>query len=223
MIRRPPRSTLFPYTTLFRSVLPLPWKCGANPVVKSRWHDPYRLRGFGFFPQNHQHLGTLALPRSTEPLDFVDCHGIQKEMIHQGSYIARLLPDNLRGGVLEDARPMLAWLELRADEIFDSLADPPHARISFACRAEQLHDFGRQRWRIEQGPAFIENRDAWQSSLTRCARGHGVGDEHAHRSFESRVRAQTLHIEEEPVAIKPHGGLCVEQPGVDAFLTCPRS
>src|SRR5260370_41135307 len=118
---------------------------------------------------------------------------------------------------------MLAWLELRADEIFDSLADPPHARISFACRAEQLHDFGRQRWRIEQGPAFIENRDAWQSSLTRCARGHGVGDEHAHRSFESRGRAQTLHIEEEPVAIKPHGGLYVEQPGVDPFLTCPCS
>src|SRR5258707_12575692 len=27
MIRRPPRSTLFPYTTLFRSILPL-----ANPV-----------------------------------------------------------------------------------------------------------------------------------------------------------------------------------------------
>src|SRR5260370_40626901 len=114
---------------------------------------------------------------------------------------------------------MLAWLELRADEIFDSLADPPHARISFACRAEQLHDFGRQRWRIEQGPAFIENRDAWQSSLTRCARGHGVGDEHAHRSFESRGRAQTLQMEEEPVAIKPHRRLCGEQPGVDAYLT----
>src|SRR2546425_9263194 len=25
MIRRPPRSTLFPYTTLFRSVLPIEW------------------------------------------------------------------------------------------------------------------------------------------------------------------------------------------------------
>src|SRR5260370_340655 len=100
------------------------------------------------------------------------------------------------------------------------------APVEMCCKSsspEQLHDSGRQRGRIEQGPAFIENRDAWQSSLTRCARGHGVGDEHAHRSFESRVRAQTLHIEEEPVAIKPHGGLCVEQPGVDAFLTCPRS
>src|ERR1039458_10746926 len=26
MIRRPPRSTLFPYTTLFRSTRPIPWK-----------------------------------------------------------------------------------------------------------------------------------------------------------------------------------------------------
>src|SRR3712207_8325869 len=26
MIRRPPRSTLFPYTTLFRSLLSIPWK-----------------------------------------------------------------------------------------------------------------------------------------------------------------------------------------------------
>src|SRR5258708_14974565 len=30
MIRRPPRSTLFPYTTLFRSVFPQRRECGAN-------------------------------------------------------------------------------------------------------------------------------------------------------------------------------------------------
>src|SRR2546430_5950261 len=28
MIRRPPRSTLFPYTTLFRSVIRPKWQCG---------------------------------------------------------------------------------------------------------------------------------------------------------------------------------------------------
>src|SRR2546425_3414588 len=33
MIRRPPRSTLFPYTTLFRSKLILLW--GANPIVSN--------------------------------------------------------------------------------------------------------------------------------------------------------------------------------------------
>src|SRR5439155_23609258 len=30
MIRRPPRSTLFPYTTLFRSILPLQFTAGEN-------------------------------------------------------------------------------------------------------------------------------------------------------------------------------------------------
>src|SRR5437660_5114941 len=35
MIRRPPRSTLFPYTTLFRSLAPPPpgsWAAGENPA-----------------------------------------------------------------------------------------------------------------------------------------------------------------------------------------------
>src|SRR3712207_8891559 len=43
MIRRPPRSTLFPYTTLFRSVLTFEFKAGVNaylasaaPAVKTR-------------------------------------------------------------------------------------------------------------------------------------------------------------------------------------------
>src|SRR3712207_7002693 len=41
MIRRPPRSTLFPYTTLFRSREqrgPAPWRCG---------HEPARAGGAG--------------------------------------------------------------------------------------------------------------------------------------------------------------------------------
>src|SRR2546430_6852470 len=38
MIRRPPRSTLFPYTTLFRSLLPL-WRHvqDKSPATRSRW------------------------------------------------------------------------------------------------------------------------------------------------------------------------------------------
>src|SRR2546430_11239620 len=34
MIRRPPRSTLFPYTTLFRSMHPSTWGTGANVEAK---------------------------------------------------------------------------------------------------------------------------------------------------------------------------------------------
>src|SRR5256884_9904114 len=45
MIRRPPRSTLFPYTTLFRSTLPLPIECVVRGYVSgSGWKD-YRTTG----------------------------------------------------------------------------------------------------------------------------------------------------------------------------------
>src|SRR2546422_8048955 len=40
MIRRPPRSTLFPYTTLFRSWDPVATKCAARPSVR-RDSSPY--------------------------------------------------------------------------------------------------------------------------------------------------------------------------------------
>src|SRR3712207_6977413 len=42
MIRRPPRSTLFPYTTLFRSPLTYPaaGEQGASLTVRGRFEDP---------------------------------------------------------------------------------------------------------------------------------------------------------------------------------------
>src|SRR2546428_7007506 len=42
MIRRPPRSTLFPYTTLFRSHLPRQGELGlaGTGVLECRAHDP---------------------------------------------------------------------------------------------------------------------------------------------------------------------------------------
>src|SRR5229473_7634146 len=39
MIRRPPRSTLFPYTTLFRSTSP-------RRVQAAVWHHSHRLHGY---------------------------------------------------------------------------------------------------------------------------------------------------------------------------------
>src|SRR2546422_8554206 len=48
MIRRPPRSTLFPYTTLFRSLKRLEWSgdrivwrlgTGSTPNFRPEWHD----------------------------------------------------------------------------------------------------------------------------------------------------------------------------------------
>src|SRR3712207_8383539 len=52
MIRRPPRSTLFPYTTLFRSGRPFP--------VAVLWKPE---QGWEFIPKalRHLHIGTLSL------------------------------------------------------------------------------------------------------------------------------------------------------------------
>src|SRR5256886_16500033 len=37
MIRRPPRSTLFPYTTLFRSKTRCTWCSSSSPISSRRW------------------------------------------------------------------------------------------------------------------------------------------------------------------------------------------
>src|SRR5438445_10109082 len=50
MIRRPPRSTLFPYTTLFRSVI--------GKAGKSRWRGVRpAVRGMSMNPFDHPHGG----------------------------------------------------------------------------------------------------------------------------------------------------------------------
>src|SRR2546429_2447607 len=45
MIRRPPRSTLFPYTTLFRSLLLSPRSAGAAPRERHRERDDHEQGG----------------------------------------------------------------------------------------------------------------------------------------------------------------------------------
>src|SRR2546430_6547630 len=77
MIRRPPRSTLFPYTTLFRSLLG-----GGQRQVD----DPARLcyqRWVGLFsPPVHPHGVPSAVPRSEEHTS---------ELQSQSNLVCRLL------------------------------------------------------------------------------------------------------------------------------------
>src|SRR5438876_7677198 len=61
MIRRPPRSTLFPYTTLFRSLLAL--DLGA---VISASHNPPEYNGVKFFDREGRKLTDEAEERSEE-------------------------------------------------------------------------------------------------------------------------------------------------------------
>src|SRR2546430_16884831 len=58
MIRRPPRSTLFPYTTLFRSTVTLRVKAGPGAV-------PFIGQGFGLIEEVARRARVSGAPRYT--------------------------------------------------------------------------------------------------------------------------------------------------------------
>src|SRR3989441_9795297 len=72
MIRRPPRSTLFPYTTLFRSVSDLLVASGTDRLLTMDLHAP-QIQGFFSIPVDHlfaapvlvEHFQKLNLPNLT--------------------------------------------------------------------------------------------------------------------------------------------------------------
>src|SRR5260370_2833934 len=65
MIRRPPRSTLFPYTTLFRSFqhIFLPWLRLVAPMSTSNWYKIWshlhRKKRPDFIPRSEEHTSEL--------------------------------------------------------------------------------------------------------------------------------------------------------------------
>src|SRR5260370_29192066 len=67
MIRRPPRSTLFPYTTLFRSPLGIPVlldRCHQQRVRNARepeWEARFERRSYGFRPGRGCHDAIAAI------------------------------------------------------------------------------------------------------------------------------------------------------------------
>src|SRR2546429_6939585 len=65
MIRRPPRSTLFPYTTLFRSVRPAVM---GRPVARQGWFEPLFVRRWGrrSSVRERYRLGNASDQRSEE-------------------------------------------------------------------------------------------------------------------------------------------------------------
>src|SRR3712207_8614028 len=73
MIRRPPRSTLFPYTTLFRSEMEEGnssiRKCGQG-LAKKSWHNPdLEIRKFLAYQRSFQLLPDLVLDRKSTRLN----------------------------------------------------------------------------------------------------------------------------------------------------------
>src|SRR2546422_6932617 len=68
MIRRPPRSTLFPYTTLFRSTLLFFGRSAAAPLDGKSWvADPAHSRLIAFDPQL-QVVNRITSPRLSVPM-----------------------------------------------------------------------------------------------------------------------------------------------------------
>src|SRR3712207_6966202 len=77
MIRRPPRSTLFPYTTLFRSGLDRRWRretadavvrpgdrvldacCGTGDLALAAEREGGRVTGLDFSPRSEEHTSEL--------------------------------------------------------------------------------------------------------------------------------------------------------------------
>src|SRR5256885_8432641 len=65
MIRRPPRSTLFPYTTLFRSPDPgsrVPGPVGKRVVPAGAHHAPHRFERLRVDRRSEEHTSELQSP-----------------------------------------------------------------------------------------------------------------------------------------------------------------
>src|SRR5690348_18215491 len=75
MIRRPPRSTLFPYTTLFRSALSSSLHTAL--VRKQRRETEYWTEAV--VPIHSLFLATISLPSSCHMLRIACCHHVRSE------------------------------------------------------------------------------------------------------------------------------------------------
>src|SRR2546430_5622218 len=90
MIRRPPRSTLFPYTTLFRSVLAT--RSGAAARIKARALRLNRLHGLSPFASEERDRKSTRLNSSHSQISYaVFCLKKKKKQDLQPVYHATAL------------------------------------------------------------------------------------------------------------------------------------
>src|SRR3712207_8574340 len=94
MIRRPPRSTLFPYTTLFRSSEDAAVEAGVSPAVGARW-----FRRAGGMPPSH--LAPSSKPLSGRYLSFAERSEEHTSELQSRQYlVCRLLLEKKNGPLL---------------------------------------------------------------------------------------------------------------------------
>src|SRR5256884_10015667 len=101
MIRRPPRSTLFPYTTLFRSR-----ERALHELPVHRHVDAEHAQRQLALAEGAEEGMTLGVPALADREDIVDDHGrlpecLQREAVEPGDVAARDLEPVVRARVLE--------------------------------------------------------------------------------------------------------------------------
>src|SRR2546427_5098218 len=93
MIRRPPRSTLFPYTTLFRSLEPFA-RSSSPSHSERRDGRKEQAVGNGFLPIDEAHpvvhreeSGSANDERPSDPANKWKCHGCKKATEGPGDHV----------------------------------------------------------------------------------------------------------------------------------------
>src|SRR6266446_2562366 len=88
MIRRPPRSTLFPYTTLFRSL-------GAEPPRPDRCQQATVIRAFPFRARrSEEHTSELQSPCNLVCRLLLEKESIVNDVITEIEHIESFYPEN---------------------------------------------------------------------------------------------------------------------------------
>src|SRR2546421_10045659 len=93
MIRRPPRSTLFPYTTLFRSQVP-GWRPDVTREV-DLIEEAARLQGYDAFPDELRPYRSGTVPDA--PVEQIKAR-VRERLAQSGFYEARTIPLGPRDG-----------------------------------------------------------------------------------------------------------------------------
>src|SRR2546425_4402124 len=100
MIRRPPRSTLFPYTTLFRSYLPRAPRHPPRRAPRGRWHGAPAV-----YHPRRAHRRSEEHTSELQSLAYLVCRLLlEKKKLHPCLQWPRLLlsdPDSFARGVEE--------------------------------------------------------------------------------------------------------------------------
>src|SRR5260370_8135109 len=113
MIRRPPRSTLFPYTTLFRSLLRPAGMLGFDPDRRVHGRPEAPRDRSGDRPQVHSHLRDAM---------------VTLIQIERAAHVAKVATQRDASPIAEQLRHARAHLNLLAQAGIGPSAEPPRDR-----------------------------------------------------------------------------------------------